>query len=145
MSNVTTNFLPAKGGKSSWKLEQVPMIASVAIAEGACIYRVGDGTHTKVTTTSGNFKGILAEPIVATDSDYATSLKLKGVWVPTDSNAEAEFTVGSGTFTTVDVGKNVDFADEISLAVDTSTHDQATITAYLSSTRGRCKFNPNIE
>lgn len=121
------------------------MIASVAMAAGSGIYKVGDGTHTVVTTTSGNFKGILMEPIAATDSDYATSLKLKLVAVPVDATAEAEFTVGSGTFTTADVGKQADFADAISLAVDTSTHDQAAITAYISSTKGRCSFNPNVE
>lgn len=137
MANVTTNFLPAKG---NWKMEQVPMIASVAIAEGAGIYEVGDGTSTKVTNATGNFKGILAEPITASDDDYATSQKLKGVHIPMDDTAEAYFTVGAGTFTAADVGKNVKFNNEISLAVDT-TGTQATITRYISPTRGMCKFN----
>lgn len=145
MANVTTNFLPIKGQKSSWKMEMVPMIASVAIAEGAGIFRVEDGTHTVVTTTSANFKGILAEPIAATDDDFATTMKLKGVWVLREQSAEAEFTVGSGTFTAADVGKNADFADGISVAVDTSTHNQVVITKLISSTRGRCSFTPNIE
>ena len=91
MANVTTNFLPADG---NWKLTKQPMIASVAIAEGACVYAVGDGTHTKVTNATTNFKGILAEPITASDSDYATSKKLKAVWVPMNQQAEARFSVG---------------------------------------------------
>lgn len=137
MSNVTTNFLPAKG---KWKMVRLPMIASVAIAEGAAVYKVGDGTHTKVTDSSANAVGILAQPIAATDSDYATSRKLKYCWVPVDNTAEAFFTVGAGTFTTADEGKNVKFNNEISLAVDTAG-TQAEITKYLSSTRGRCKLN----
>lgn len=140
MANVTTNFLPIKGVKNGWRLKQLPMIASVAIAEGAGVYAVGDGTHTKVTNATGNFMGIMAEPIVAADSDYATSLKLKGVWCPVNEFAEAEFTVGAGTFTTADVGKKVKFNDEISLAVDTAG-TQADITGYISSTRGKCRFN----
>lgn len=142
MANVTTNFLPIKG---NWKAEKVQMIASVAMAEGSGIYAVGDGTHTVVTTSSANFKGILAEPIAATDADYATSLKFKSVWVPKDDTAESEFTVISGTFTTADIGKMADFASAIGLAVDTSTHDHARITGYISSTRGTFYFNPNIE
>ena len=52
-----------------------------------------------------DFVGILAEPIAATDDDYATAGKLKGVWVPEDATAEAGFTVVNGTFTTADIGK----------------------------------------
>lgn len=135
--NVTTNFLPAKG---TWKMEQVQMIASVEMAEGASVYKVGDGTHTIVTNATGNFKGILMEPIASTDDDYATSLKLKAVAVPMDDSAEAFFTVGAGTFTTADIGKNVKFNDSVGLAVDTAG-TQAEITGLISSTRGRCKFN----
>lgn len=144
MGNINTNFTPIQNDRD-WELVPTQMIASVAMEEGCAVYRVGDGTHTIATTTSGNFWGILAEPIAATDDDYATSLKIKSVWVPRSLRAQAEFTVGSGTFTTADIGKNVDFADSVSLAVDTSTHDQATITGYISSTRGICTFNPNIE
>lgn len=146
MGNLNTNFTPIQGKPGThWIVKQLPMIASVAMEAGSAIYRVGDGTHTVVTTSSGNFAGILLQPIAATDSDYATSLKLKSVMVPLTNEAQAEFTVGSGTFTTADVGKNADFADAVSVAVDTSTHDQVTITKYLTSTRGVCSFNPNIE
>tara|TARA_Y100000310_G_C20620598_1_gene783066 strand:+ start:90 stop:518 length:429 start_codon:yes stop_codon:yes gene_type:complete len=141
MANVTTNFLPKQG--QNWKLTMVPMIASVAIAEGAAIYSVGDGTHTKVTNATTNFKGIMAEAIASTDDDYATSLKLKGVYVPMNEQAEAEFSVGAGTFTTADVGKSVKFNDETGLAVDTAGI-QARITGYTSSSRGACIFNTDI-
>src|SRR5690606_40901085 len=75
---MNRNFLPIKGKRNGWRLKKLPMIASVAIAPGAAIYAVGDGTHSKVTNSTGNFKGILAEPITASDADYATSKKLKG-------------------------------------------------------------------
>lgn len=137
MANVTTNFLPKKG---HWKQVKLPMIASTAIAEGAAIYAVGDGTHSLVTNSTGNTVGILAEPIAATDSDYATSLKLKAVFVPVDETAECDFTVGAGTFTTADIGKNVKFNNSVGLAVDTAG-TQAKITQYTSSTKGVCKLN----
>ena len=123
-----------------WSLKRVQMIASVAMQAGTAIYAVGDGTHTKVTNATANFKGILMEDILSTDADYATSLKLKYVAVPLSPEAQAEFAVGAGTFTSADVGKSVKFNDELGLAVDTAG-TQASITRYLSSTRGVCKFN----
>ena len=140
MANVTTNFLPIKGNKHGWRLRQLQMIASVEIAEGACIFKVGNGTHDKVTNATENFAGIMNQPITAADSDFATSKKLKGVWVPVDQDSEAEFTSGAGIFTNDDVGKNVKFNDEISVAVDTAG-TQIEIKAFISSTRGRCSFN----
>jgi hypothetical protein len=137
MPNVNTNFVEAMG---NWKMEMLPFIASVAIAEGAAIYAVGDGTHSKVTASTGNFVGILKEPIAAADADYATSRKLKLVSVAMDDTAEAYFTVGAGTFTTADEGKMVKFNDEISLAVDTAG-TQAKITKYIDATHGMCKLN----
>ena len=142
MANVTTNFLPS-GGHRDWKLTKQPMIASVAIAEGAAVYAVGDGTHTKVTNATTNFKGIMSEAIVSTDADFATSLKLKAVWVPRNAAAKAKFAVGAGTFTTADVGKSVKFNDEVGLAVDTAGI-QARIVSFTSSTVGECEFNQDI-
>lgn len=140
MANTTTNFLPTG---PNWKSKKISMIASVVIAEGAAVYAVGDGTHTKVTNTTTNFIGITAEPIAAADSDYATSLKQKLAYIPMNSQAEAIFTVGSGTFTPADVGDTVKFSDEISLALDVAGI-QARITAYISPTRGKCVFNQDI-
>jgi hypothetical protein len=42
-----------------------------------------------------DFIGILSEAVAATDTDYATAGKLKQVWVPTNLQAEAEFTVSN--------------------------------------------------
>lgn len=126
-----------------WEARLVPMIASVPMPAGAAIYAVKDGTHTIVTSVADSFKGILLEKIAAADADYATSKKMKLVAVPLESSAEAEFYVGSGTFTSADVGKSVAFVDSTGLAVDTAgTH--ARITKYLKSTRGVCIFNQAI-
>lgn len=120
------------------------MKESVAMEMGAFVYTDKAGESTIITGTETNKMGILAEAIAATDADYATSQKLKHVWVPLCKDATAEFTVGSGTFTTADVGKSVAFADSKSLAVDTAG-DDARITKYLSSTRGECIFQLLIE
>ena len=91
--------------------------------------------------TGSDFIGILAEPIVATDTDYATAGKLKGVWVPKAMTASAFFTVGAGTFTAADVFRTVEVhSDSKSLAVDTKGKG-ARIVEYISSTRGRCVFS----
>lgn len=136
---INKNFDPIlKPGH--WRLESRPMIASVAMEAGAAIYRVGDGTHTLVTNSTANFEGIMAEAIASTDSDYATSMKMKKVWIPLNTRAEAEFTVGAGTFTADDVGKSVKFNDSKSVAVDTAG-TQFVITRYKSSTKGDGIFN----
>lgn len=139
MANRTLNFLPSDN-PNDWEGRDLPMIASTAIEEGSALYWVGDGTVSKSTNATGNFAGILREEIAATDDDYATSGKFKAVSVPKNSSAEAEFTVGAGTFTTADVGKSVKFNDEKGLAVDTAG-TQARITQYISSSRGKCTFN----
>jgi hypothetical protein len=143
--NVTTNFLPCDG---NWIMKKLAMKASTAMAEGVAIgIEISGNTTTGYYTLMGtenaagaDFTGILAEAIAATDSDYATAGKLKGVWVPLNKEAEATFAVGAGTFTAVDVGKTVEFhSDSAGLAVDTAGKG-ARITAYISSTRGKCKF-----
>ena len=139
---LNTYFKPLfKVGR--WRLTKVAMIASVAIQAGQAIYAVGDGTHTVVTNATTNFKGILMEDIVATDADYAVSMKMKYAAVPEAPNAQAEFAVGAGTFTLADVGKSVKFNDSLGLAVDTAGI-QARIVKYLTATRGVCEFNQDI-
>ncbi len=144
--NVTTNFLPSD---TNWIQRLYPMAASAAFAQGAAM-----GIEISGNTTTGNltlmgtenaagadFKGIMAETIAATDSDYATAGKLKSVWIPLNREAEAEFTVVNGTFTAVDVEKTVQFA-ATSLGLDVDTAGKgARITKYLNSTRGKCKFD----
>ena len=141
MANDTLNlyFNPLfKDGK--WRIEKLPMIASVVMAAGSAIYAVGDGTHTKCTNGTANFRGILMEACLAADADHATSLKLRNVAVPVSPEAEAEFKRGAGTFTTADVGDTVLFTDETSVAVD-AAGTQVMITKYISADRGVCRFN----
>lgn len=138
-ATLNVNFTPYLK-KGRWELTKMQMKESVAMAEGAALYSDLAGEMTIVTGTESNFMGILAEPIAATDSDYATAKKLKYVWRPLTQEAEAEFTVGSGTFTNADVGKVVAFYDSDSLAVDTAG-TRARITKYLTATRGVCVFN----
>lgn len=83
----------------------------------------------------------MAEPITATDADYATAGKLKGVYVPNTPYAKAFFRVGAGTFTVADVFKTVEIhSDSASLAVDT-VGKGARIVEYISSTKGKCRFS----
>lgn len=79
----------------------MPIVASVAMEAGTAlgveiVTNTTTGNLKKMGTTGAsgaNFTGILAEPIVSTDADYATDGKLKGVWIPRTQTAEAEFTV----------------------------------------------------
>ena len=144
--NETKNFLPAD---DNWYLDDLPMKASTAMEGGSSI-----GIEISSNTTTGNhtvmgvensagadFQGILMEPIVSTDADYATAGKLKKVAIPKTPYAKAYFTVGAGTFTAIDVGKTVEIhSDSVSLAVDTAWKG-ARIKKYISSTRGLCDFS----
>lgn len=149
--NKTSNFYPAD---DQWILTQLPLKASTAMTEGAAMsVEISGNTTTGYYTVSGvenasgnDFVGILAEPIVSTDSDYATAGKLKAVRIPRNTTAKAYFTVTAGTFTAVDVGKTVEITSgSIGLSVDTAGKG-ARITDYISSTRGKCVFcMPNTE
>ncbi len=145
MAISTTNFLPADG---NWKTELRAIKASTALAGGTALSdeivsntTTGYLTSSPVANASGaNFAGILAETVAATDADYATAGKKKLVWVPLNKKAKAYFTVGAGTFTSIDVGKTVQiYTGAKTLAVDTAGLG-AKITDYISSTRGKCQF-----
>ena len=99
-SNSNTNFVVIEAEKD-WKITYLPFKASTAIEEGSAI-----GIEIVTNTTTGNvtlmgvenaagadFVGIMAEPIVDTDKDYATAGKLKAVYVPKSINSRAKFTV----------------------------------------------------
>jgi len=144
--NETNNFYPAD---DKWDLVEMPVIVSTVIEEGSAMsIEISSNNVTWYITKSGvenaagsDFVGILAEPIIATDDDYATAGKLKWVWIPRSIYAEAFFTVGAGTFTAVDVFKAVEIhSDSYWLAVDTIWKG-ARISWYISSTRWRCIFN----
>ena len=144
--NVTSNFYPAD---DQWDLIQMPMEASTAMVEWAAVSPeivtndvTGNITLMGVENVTGSdFMGILAEPIVSTDADYATAGKLKGVWIPRSPLAKAYFSVWAGTFTAADVFKTVEIhSDSKSLAVDTKGKG-ARIMWYISSTRGICRFS----
>lgn len=149
--NKTQYFYPAD---DQWILAALPMKVSTAMTEGSavCVEISGNtttGYYTKagVENASGaDIVGILAEPIVSTDADYATAFKMKNVWIFRTPTAKAFFTVGAGTFTNIDVGKTVEIhSDSLTLAVDTAGKG-ARITDYISSTRGKCVFcMPNTE
>ena len=144
--NKTQYFYPAD---DQWVLKQLPMKASTALAEGAVIgieisANTTTGYYTLFATENaswGDFKGIMAEPVAATDADYATAGKLKAVRVPKNIYAEAYFAVGAGTFTAVDVGKTVEITSgSLGLSVDTAGKG-ARITKYISSSKGKCIFS----
>lgn len=146
MANVTTNFLP--DNPQNWKLTQKQIKVSTAMEEGAALgidivsnTTTGDLDLMPVENAAGgDFAGILAEPIAATDSDYATAGKTKAVWVPRSQEALAFFTVGAGTFTKIDEGKTVQFAST-SLALDVDTAGKgARIVKFINSARGKCSF-----
>lgn len=151
MANVTTNFLQAD---DRWETAYLPIKASTALEEGEAVsWEISSNDVTGNLTSAGvenaagaDFVGYMMEPVAATDSDYATSGKLKAVRVPTSRNARAFFTVKGGTFTRDDVGRTVQI-DSTSTGLDVDTAGKgARIVKYISSTRGVCDFAlPNTE
>lgn len=151
MANNTLNFLPIEG---DWEMVKLPFKASTAIEEGSAVGVeivandvTGNATLMGAENANGaDFLGILAEPISASDADFASAGKLKSVFVPKNRLARAEFSVGSGTFTAADVFRTVElFTDGKSLAVDVPGKG-ARIMKFISSSRGECSFVlPNSE
>ena len=144
--NNVQNFYPAD---DNWELVQFPFKASTAIDEGTAVapeITSNDvtGNVTKMWAENANgadFLGILAEPIKATDGDYAVAWKLKGVWVPKTIYAKAYFKVWAWTFTKADVFRTVEIhTDAKSLAVDTKGK-WAKIMEYIDSTHWICRFS----
>lgn len=144
--NNTQNFYPAD---DNWELKQFPFVASTAIDEGCVVApQITSNNVTGYLTkmgvenaTGADFIGILAEPIKATDVDYAVAWKEKGVRVPKNKEALAYFKVGAGTFTKEDVFRTVEIhSDAKSLAVDTKGKG-ARIMEYIDSTHGICRFS----
>jgi hypothetical protein len=144
--NETRYFYPAD---DQWEMMKLPFKASTEIAEGAALgieidsnNVTGNITLMGVENAAGaDFVGIMAEPIVSTDDDYATAGKLKGVRVPKTIYAKAFFAVGAGTFTKADLFKTVQInANSLGLDVDTAGK-WARIVEYISSTKGKCIFS----
>ena len=144
--NDTRYFYPAN---EKWEQKMLPCKASVAFAEGAAMGIeiswndvTGNITLMGVENASGaDFVGIMNEPVVSTDADYATAWKLKSVRVPTTPRAKAYFAVWAWTFTAADVFKLVEVhSDSLWLAVDTKWK-WARIEEYLTASKGICTFS----
>lgn len=145
MPNENNNFLPAD---ENWIMELKQIKINAEMEEGAAlgIDIVGNTTTGDLdlmpteNTVGGDFAGILAEPITSEDADYATQGKLKLVHLPLNEAAKAWFTVGAGTFTSIDKGKTVKFAST-SLSIDVDTLGLGVrITDFINSSRGKCQF-----
>lgn len=146
LPNNNANFVPAD---ELWEMKLLPFKASTPlIAGGAVGVEISSNTTTGNVTVMGvenaagaDFVGILAETIATTDSDYATSGKLKSVLVPISKSAKARFLVTAGTFTAVDVFKTVEITSgSLGLSVDTAGKG-ARILEYLDATHGICEFS----
>jgi len=145
--NQTDYFVPISS--TGWELRSIAMKASTAISDWMAVWVEISGNDVTWYATlmwvenaaGADFIGILAEEIVATDTDYATAGKLKQVWIPTNLAARAQFDVWAWTFTAVDVGRRVEFhSDSAWLAVDT-VWKWAVITKYISASKWECSFN----
>jgi hypothetical protein len=143
--NNTSQFYPSN---DLWRMDFVPVAASVALTEGTLLAvqvtassPTGNVIAAATTNTTGqNIVGILAEPITSSDADFATAGKLKQVWLPVTIEAEATFKVISGTNSLAQVGRVCQIAGSgTGLAVATNGL-VAVITGFISATQGKCKF-----
>lgn len=149
--NSTKYFYPAD---DNWEMKLMPMKASTAFAEGAAI---GVEVSSNVTTgnltlmpatgaTGGHFMGIMAEPVVAADSDYATAGKLKAIRIPKTNKARAYFAVWAGTLAATDVFSTVSFhSDSLGLACDTlglwAKITEMLVAGAAGTGKGICEFS----
>ena len=139
------NFSPYQG---NWTFRPMLTKASTAIAMGTAVgIEISSNTTTGYITAMGaenasgaDFRGIMWETVASTDADYASTTKMKSVAIPLDAAAIAQFKVISGTLTTADIGKTVEFASSgTGLAVDTAGKG-ARIEGAGDGTYGLCSF-----
>lgn len=145
-NSMNTRFKPVW---SDWEIKELVIKESVALSAGTLL-----ATEILSNTTTGklvaggaeqsawaNYVGILAQDILATDADYATSGKTRLVYVPCSVKAESEFQRTSGTLSSVDVWKTVEVSwSGTWLAVDTLWL-WATIVKVITEDRGVCAIN----
>ena len=131
-------FMAFKKVKGKSLMEYWPKTASTTLTNGY-MARAASGTLTVAAETSLSLLGVIKKTITSTDSDFAGVTKIP-VEVPLD-DCEFEADV-VGTLTTAMVGelRGLKTAGDGVDAANT-TNDQVLITAFISSSKCRCKIN----
>lgn len=115
------------------RVEYYAKPASTAIAVGDACSPSANGTANQVgltTASSEEIVGFSMKAVVSTDSDYASETK-----IPFLVDEDGEFAFDTTGADANDEGNLVDFADENSLDVTTSTKKHVNITQYVSATK----------
>ena len=134
-------FIPRRG---NFHIEWYPKKASTTFALWDLVYADGSGAVQPADATSGDHIGVCLKTIAATDSDYASNTLIP-VLVPSDSRAEFEVDVDTGTaLTTAMVGSRYDLTDANSLNVGGTSKKVVTITKFVSATKAWVKINAMI-
>jgi hypothetical protein len=92
----------------------------------------GDGTISKVTSSSTAIYGLIQRDVLATDADYAVAGTLVPVLIP-DSESEFLF-LATGTAAQTDIGEYIDATDHLSVNVAAYTVGVVRVTAVPDAT-----------
>lgn len=117
----------------------IPKKASSTFENGSLV-EFEAGYVKQATTTAGASDTPLAgiyigKQVTASSSNYATTERVP-VLVPSEPNAVAEITVGTGSLAATDVGKSFDIDSDAEVTVSTTTNEAVTCVNYISATLG---------
>lgn len=133
-------FYPYRG---ETKVRYFPKTASTALSANGAV-ALSSGQLIKATTTSTINPGVILREVTSASSDYA-STTMCAVIVPMP-DTEFLIDVITGTATAALVGTDVDFASGgLGVDVGTSTHNQVTITGFVSASKVIGKINSNVD
>lgn len=127
--------------KGNWVIKSFPKKASTTITKGDLL-QFDTGTAAPATTQSKKHMGIALQAIASTDSDFASTTRIK-VAVPTEPSAEFIADV-TGTLVTTSLGLQYDMSAAGTVNQGGTTYKVVTCTGYVSATKGRFILNSNL-
>jgi hypothetical protein len=148
--NNTRNFVPVGEG---WMMKPMRIKASVALEGGTALASevvssasTGYAIAMPATNANGqNFVGILAEPVLATDADYASANKYRNVYVPINKTVATAKATASATASLANVGRVVQFSNSGRSVAPTTNGLGCIITDFIDASTVHVVFDvPNV-
>lgn len=118
-------------------VEYWPKKASTTITANSLL-AFDTGTVTPASASTTRVGGIALVSVASTDSDFAANTRIPVLLPQEDNEFEADVT---GTLTTAMVGEARDLSTALLVDAAGTSHNQVTITKFLSSSKAMVKIN----
>lgn len=127
------------------QVEYWPKTASTAFAVGVAVVMTS-GALAVASSTDLSIVGVVAKPVVSTDTDYASTTSIP-VLVPSPDAIWEIDVENSGTATSANVGIKYDLNSSTGTGINLSgtSHKQVTVVGVLSATKVLGRINASYE